>query len=256
MKIIIFTTSLKEQHPLFKQVLTLTDELQYEIAGIATLNETEVGTTFNDIPLLYLPYISKDMTDFLVLPYFQWEYKNNKNAILAMLKDIWHFPENKIISSDFLIKEFMNAKYENSLDTEIQNTLKFWKNNDISPFNQYVDTEPDTFDEVFFDNNADLPYIFFDTLSGKKLKMYFPKKFKFEYIDGKPYVKNILKEQLPNSPHLYATTKHNINNGDIIIDAGVCEGNFSLKYIDIAKKYIYLKIIPLGLTLFLTRSKI
>ena len=48
-----------------------------------------------------------------------------------------------------------------------------------------------------------------------------------------------MKEQEPTSPHLYTTAKHDVHAGDIVIDAGVCEGNFALKYVDICSK-IYL----------------
>lgn len=239
MKLIIFTLSLKDQHTLFQQTINLANELQHEIVGIATIEQSEAGETYNGAPVFYLPYIKEDMADLLILPYYKWEFEGKKNAILLALKDIWHFPEDKITPSDVLMKEFLSVKYRNSLDKEIQNTLKFWENNDISPFNQYLDNYPDTFDEVFLDDNLNLHYIFFETVSGKKLKMYLRPDYVFEDIDGKPYVKNVLKEQLPTSPHLYTTAKHKVQEGDIVIDAGVCEGNFALKYVDIAKK-IYL----------------
>ncbi len=41
---------------------------------------------------------------------------------------------------------------------------------------------------------------------------------------------------MKTSPHLYVTDKHHVNAGDILIDAGVCEGNFALKYVDICSK--------------------
>ena len=239
MKLIIFTLSLKDQHTLFQQAINLANELQHETVGIATIEESETGETYNGTPVFYLPYINEDMADLLILPYYKWEFEGKKNAILLALKDVWHFAEDKIIPSDVLMKEFLSVKYIDSLDKEVQNTLKFWENNDISPFNQYLDDYPDTFDEAFFDDKANLHYIFFETVGGKKLKMYYRKNYAFDYIDGKPYVKNVLKEQLPTSPHLYTTTKHKVQVGDIVIDAGVCEGNFALKYVDIAKK-IYL----------------
>ncbi len=44
---------------------------------------------------------------------------------------------------------------------------------------------------------------------------------------------------MPTSPHLYVTENHNVEEGDVLIDAGVCEGNFVLRYADICSK-IYL----------------
>lgn len=239
MRVIIFTLSLQEQHTLFQHAINLAKDLQYEIIGIASLESSEEGKTFNGIPMLYLPNVNENMTDLLVLPYYNLEYESSKASILTTLGNIWHFPQNKIVSSGVLMKNFLSAKYSDSPNPEIQNTLKFWKDNDISVFNQYLAYSPDTFDEVFFDAKTNLPYILFETISGKKLKMYYPSDYNFNTVGDRSYVKNILKEQLPDSPHLYMTANHKVNEGDIIIDAGVCEGNFSLKYVDIAKK-IYL----------------
>ena len=69
--------------------------------------------------------------------------------------------------------------------------------------------------------------------------MYYPRTHQFVEKDGKKYVENLLWEQSAGSPHLYTNEKHDVSEGDCIVDAGVCEGNFALKYVDVAS-YIYL----------------
>lgn len=239
MKIILFKLSLNEKDFLFNESLKLLRDLSYELSGVATAAEGDAGKTFENAPVFYLPQITEDMADFLALPYLEDEFDEKLEMIFKALKDLWQFPKAKIVSPTFLLKQFMSLKYADSKDEEIQNTLKYWKTHDLTPFNQYFDTEPDAFDEVFFDDKADLPYINFKTDAGKTFKMYYPKTIKFKMKDGRPYVKNVLKEQIPKSPHLYINGSHSVQDGDIIIDAGVCEGNFALRFVDVAKK-IYL----------------
>ena len=69
--------------------------------------------------------------------------------------------------------------------------------------------------------------------------MYFPKDYVFMIDEIGKYTDNILGEQGKNSPHLYIRENvEDIKEGSVIVDAGVCEGNFALRYVDRAKKYI------------------
>lgn len=70
-------------------------------------------------------------------------------------------------------------------------------------------------------------------------RMYFPKKTVFTHQQGLEYVPYILGEQGAGSPHLYLRQTDAIKEGDVLVDAGVCEGNFALRFIDRARK-IYL----------------
>lgn len=86
--------------------------------------------------------------------------------------------------------------------------------------------------EVFHDpaNNR-----FYTLLFGKRL--YFPKTFtKTMVIWG---TRSILKEQDLHSPHLYLTETFNVDEGSIVVDGGVAEGNFALSVVEKAK-HLYL----------------
>ena len=148
-------------------------------------------------------------------------------------------PQNKIKSIYWLLQQIMIEKYEHIQDSAIHETLEYWKTHEMTPFNQHLNSYPDTFHEVFTDETCGLPYIIFQTVEGKNRRMYYPPGSGTKFPDGKTYITNIFQEQVPTSPHLYIKDNHKINDGDILIDAGVCEGNFALRYVDICSK-VYL----------------
>ncbi len=125
----------------------------------------------------------------------------------------------------------LEIKYQNNNDPEIQQFISYTKTHMISVF--AGSTGEDTLDPVLYDGEH--PYVLFE---GKR--MYYPDNYPaFVENQGKRYVENLLTEQRPTSPHLYLKGEHTIHQGDILVDAGVCEGNFSLRYIDKVKK-VYL----------------
>lgn len=132
------------------------------------------------------------------------------------------------------IREHVLEKYRHTKDQEIIEILKYIQDKGVSVFNQYID-DKHTYSRAYFDNEHGYYYINFE---GKR--MYFPKKFHFYEIEGKPYVVDVVKEQDQGSPHLYMKEQWGIiKPQSVIVDAGVCEGNYALRYADTAKK-IYL----------------
>ena len=107
--------------------------------------------------------------------------------------------------------------------------------------------------EVFVDQEKGLPYVFLD---GKKL--YFKKRW------GKKKIQNLYnllsKEQDVRSPHRYLTNQFKFDEGEILIDAGVAEGNFALTVVEKASKLILFEadkewIEPLKATLNLGKTR-
>lgn len=91
-----------------------------------------------------------------------------------------------------------------------------------------------SFDEIHWDTEHNYPYIIVD---GKRL--YYPNKWGYEVRNGKQGKENLYGEQQPGSPHLYTYPGHEPQAGDVIMDAGVYEGNFALKYIErVSKCYL------------------
>jgi hypothetical protein len=50
------------------------------------------------------------------------------------------------------------------------------------------------------------------------------------------YFNSLLLEQDPNSPHRYLTADFDVKEGDVIVDVGAAEGNFSLSVIEKARQ--------------------
>ena len=116
--------------------------------------------------------------------------------------------------------------------SEIQSALNYLKNNPIAIFpyefqDEYIANEV----EVFKDEQKGLHYVL---LEGRKL--YFKKRW------GKQKIQNLFnllsKEQDIRSPHRYLTEQFNFENGEVLVDVGVAEGNFALSVVEKASRLI------------------
>ncbi len=219
----------------YKRVIELIEKLGHELVGFIAFDKSEEFTSLENYPIYPLSHLSVLECDKFLLAASLNKYYLLKPAILKV-----GIPNEKLSPLFYVLQLAMEKKYEDILDPTIQKTLSWWKNHDIDVFNQHMDGVKDTLHEIHIDEKSGLPYINFESIGGKVHRMYYPKDAgEIQEIEGKKYIPNILREQTPNSPHLYITKKHKIDDGDILIDAGVCEGNFALRHIDIVSK-VYL----------------
>lgn len=229
MKVIMLRFPYTKSH--FGEVIcSMARKLEYDIEGVVTFDLNEKETSYKDYPIYPLNEIGKLSWDLAIYACEEPDFSEIRPRMVELgigkseqFKNMW-----------WLLQQFMTKKYEDFADPVIQETLEYWKTHDISVFNQHI-TE-DTLDKVLFDSECNLPYINFQPYCGDYRKMYYPKNYNFYIRDGEKFVQNLLTEQVPTSPHLYVTGEHKVNAGDIVIDAGVCEGNFALKYVDICSK--------------------
>lgn len=159
-------------------------------------------------------------------------------SIYEQLTEEFHIEKERILTfaeACETVKEKLGEKlisrYENSENQDIKKTITYYKKNGFNVYGYYDCQDQDY--RVFYDTDQ-FPYVMFE---GKR--MYFPKECTFACKNGEYYVQNILMEQQPGSPHLYLRDNEVIEKNSIIVDAGVCEGNFALRYVEEAKK-IYL----------------
>lgn len=162
----------------------------------------------------------------------------NYQSIYRQLTEEYHVAESKILTfreACEAVKKSLGKrlidKYAESDDEDVKKVIGYYKKNGFNIYGYYDQVDMDY--QVFYDADQ-FPYVMFE---GKR--MYFPKECSFECKNGEYYAKNILGEQKAGSPHLYIRNKEEIKKGSIIVDAGVCEGNFALRYVEEAKK-IYL----------------
>ena len=212
-------------------ICLMAERLGYEIEGFVSFDKDEKLTSINGYPVYEMMQIYDLSWDVAVYAYDEEDFETIRPRLIRLQMG----RDDQFKNIQWLLQQTMIKKYEDFNDPAIQATIKYWKTHEISVFNQHIKA-PDTLDKVYFDEACDLPYINFKTVDGESRRMYFPNDYTFQIIDDKKFVPNILREQHPTSPHLYTKGKHKVNPGDIVIDAGVCEGNFALRYVDICSK--------------------
>ena len=235
MRLLIFHTgNLNSNY--YEKFFKMIEKLNHNLIGFTSL---ENKNNFNKIgDYTVYPTNSVVMLKFDKILIGEYSVENIK-----ILREIFinlGIPAEKISGINWLLQQVMIRKYEDIYDIAIQDTIAYWQTHELSVFNQHTENYKHTYDEVHIDESCNLPYINFQTVENKQRRMYYPRgRNFFKGDDGKDYVKDILREQVLTSPHLYIKGKHKVDEGDILIDAGVCEGNFALRYVDICSK-VYL----------------
>lgn len=215
----------------YELLLNMNVHNDIEIVGFVDNDQQKWGRVFNGKMIISPGQINSLEWDAISI--WVGEERNNiKWQIIDELK----ISGNKIIDIFEYLKKMINEKYVDSNDLEIQEFLcgmnqKRW----LDVYNFEAQNPNNSLEEVYYDENAKLHYIFFENK-----KMYLKKTYKnFVIKQGKRYVGSFWREQDLNSPHLYEEGEVVVEEGDVLVDAGVCEGNFSLHNIEKLKK-VYL----------------
>lgn len=202
--------------------------INIEIVGFVDNHSDQQDGMFHGIKIYAPTDIWKLEYDFIDI----WVvngYKDIREQINAMgISD-------KKIESVFrpYIQKLIN-KYAGTSDDEIKLFLTYIKQQEEPRVYAYNPVRKEKFREAFYDDKKDLHYVWFEDK-----KLYLAKNYKFIIKDGKMYTGSLWQEQDLNSPHLYEDGEITVEEGDVLVDAGVCEGNFSLHSIDKVSK-IYL----------------
>ena len=232
MNLLIFTNpALKKD---YTKIFELIENLEHKLIGFIRMDGNGNFDKIADYDVYPVTYIQMLKYDLILLDCDSDTANAMKPNFVAA-----GIPQDKIQSVYWLLQQKMIKRYEDIQDKAIQETLEYWKTHELSVFNQHTESYEHTYDEMHMDNNCGLPYIIFKTVEGKDRRMYYPPGSGIKAPDGKIYITDVLREQVPTSPHLYIKDNHKINDGDILIDAGVCEGNFALRYVDVCSK-VYL----------------
>ena len=215
-----------------EKMCELAEKLEYDIVAVLSLDKHETCKEFCGYPVISLSESKNFSWDVMILACNE----ELADEVIPKLVELGIGRKEQFQKAWWLLKHLMIQKYEDVADPAIQETLEYWKTHKLTVFNQHIDENRGTDYRVFFDDPCGLPNVYFRTVTGEWRKMFFPRNFKFTELKGEKVVPDLLQEQLPTSPHLYIKGDHKVHAGDIIIDAGVCEGNFALKYVDICSK--------------------
>ena len=140
---------------------------------------------------------------------------------------LWTYKQHKL---KIKIIKYLENLSVNDMTEEKKEILTYLKHNNISyfPYN-FVKKYRSVNIVVYKDENNGMNYVLHD---GKCL--YFKRGWTEDEI--RQYYMGLLVEQDLASPHRYETSDFKVEQGDIVVDAGVAEGNFALSVVDRAKK--------------------
>lgn len=157
---------------------------------------------------------------------------------MKLSKQIYRLVVPKFIRKRILARNLRAAiisyyqGFPDLVTVEIQQVLNYLKNNPIAifPYSFQKKYKPEAI-EVLFDRVRGLRYVMLD---GKRL--YFKKRWSVKRIQHS--FNELTREQDPESPHRYLTENFRIDEGDILVDIGVAEGNFALGAVEKASELI------------------
>lgn len=225
-KCVVWGTGKKAEQN-FRGFLLASLNKNIEIIGFIDSNSYKQNSTFYGINIYAPADISKLDYDFIDIWVING-YEDIKAQINAM------GIHDKIMSVFQPFVQTLSDKYAAASDAEIKSFLAIMEQQKNPCVYAYNPVKQDELREAFYDERKGLYYVFFE---GKRL--YLANKYKFKINKGRKYASNLWQEQDPNSPHLYEENEVTVEEGDVLVDAGACEGNFSLHNIDkVSKLYL------------------
>lgn len=203
-----------------------------EILGFIDNDANKQGQIFHgkkvNSPEVLLEKISVDILYILCVDYYAIE-KQIAGFGIDCLNIINHIELEREPSKRQLI-----SRYAKTEDSEIKEVLDYLNNHTLDCFNYpFVDSYSQIRLEIEYDSCAGMYYAMH---FGKK--MYFSKQYT-SLEKAERYYRGILLEQDIKSPHKYIIDGYGVNEGDVVVDVGVAEGNFALEVID-KVSHIYL----------------
>ncbi|WP_196590720.1 FkbM family methyltransferase [Pectinatus frisingensis] len=210
---------------------------EYNIIGLVDSNPSLWGKTFMGFTISY-PDIKKLHCATILIT-----SKKYTDEIRHILINNFFIERNNILLwknvEDMLVRE-LGYIYRNTIDSEIKQVLNNYNDNGFNIYGTFYGNK--ALKPIQRDEDG-WPYTDFEDK-----KMYFPKNYKFIQKNGKEWVRNLLYEQGDGSPHLYLRNEEEIPNGAVIVDAGTCEGNFALRFIERARKIYLIESDPVWMT--------
>lgn len=202
---------------------------KYDIICIVDNDSSKWGTVFNGYKVISPSDIEKYEYDIIIICSIY------SNVIYSQLTKKLGVKSNKITTYFDIDKDICKKlvdKYNISDEEDVKLTLKEFEKGKTSILGAY-NPPFKVFHEVRRDEFG-WPYIMFDDK-----RMYYPINYNFTMMDGREVVPDIRYEQGKGSPHLYIPADYSMPDDAVIVDAGTCEGNFALRFIENAKR-IYL----------------
>lgn len=159
------------------------------------------------------------------------------DEIREQLQNQLHITSDRIKPRNYVLNDILNElvkRYNKSIDwdSEIAESLQSIHNNGLEVYNsrnlRVFDQAKDI--EIELDEESGL---FYGLWHGRRLYL---KRSIHDKKRACTYMREIIKEQSPASPHCYMHERYCVQQGDIVVDAGAAEGFFALDQVDIAER--------------------
>jgi len=200
----------------------------YDVMGFIDNDVNKIGKNFYGRTVFAVDVLKKMMPDRIVI--LTVHYEEIKEQIRQEFSEITAAVEEM----NFFYKQDVIKRYGGSHDPEIVRILESLEKNDLQVFNyDFVKKYKEMDFDIQLDKACGMYFVYHE---GKKL--YFARSLK-DREQVADYYRGVLMEQDKESPHRYMDGDFCVKEGDVVVDVGVAEGNFSLQVIDqVSKLYI------------------
>lgn len=202
------------------------DEL--EIIGYIDNNIEKQNSLYKGKPVLSpSEALDKEFNAVIICSTFKKEIEDELIKKYKISKD-------KIYGTNYFYQLKILERYKENIEPEVQDILTYLK---AKPLRAFCYPEVDSFMKKEVDICYDVAVGLYYVIHNHR-KLYINRKYDTE-DKVREYYRTICSEQFPGSPHSYIHDEHVIRENDIIVDAGVADGIFSLDAIELAEQ-IYL----------------
>lgn len=202
-------------------------DLVYNMLTNLTEDQVDAGTELLILECMHMLAVFLTMENS--------ELKKNNNLLQEQMRQADIRPNQ--FSRQVLLRKIKN-NYQDSEDEDIREIMRnIEKSQCVEVYNQdfsdkYCRDLTDILQTVQYDSEAEM---YFVPWNGRN--MYYPKGYSGKQVALA--VNFVYMEQDMKSPHRYLDAAFDVQDGDVVIDAGVAEGNFALDVVEKAKK-VYL----------------
>lgn len=201
-------------------------ENEIQICCIVDNDFSKWGTIFYEKEVMQPSYLKDIQFDKIVIA-SEIFFDEIQNTIIEKL----HIEKSKIENRFYFAKIKLVERYRAVQNEEIKDIIHYLGNHSLEIFNyEFAEKYSDMAVNIFYDDNVKMYYVMH---CGKRMYMSPQMNTKEEVLK---YYCGICMEQDRQSPHVYMDEQFGVEEGDVVVDVGVAEGNFSLQVIDKVSK--------------------
>lgn len=216
------------------RVINYIEKSEHKLLALVDNDKKKQGTYYGIYPIIAPTRINEYPYDKIIICSVFF------NEIYGQLIKLFNISKEKIEDYTYFTKKNLLNYYENHsfvLKKDMRDSLEYIKEKGLGVFNDIFIEKYHVFDiSVSYDNERNM---FFVMHNNKR--MYMSREYN-TVQKVKEYYRSIIIEQDKCSPHRYLDDTIQVENGDVVIDAGVAEGNFALEIIDRVKKLYLVEI--------------